>query len=97
MFQVPSTSGGAGGSRKEGGVEGVDGSVNQRRCDPWTIAPRSDHGSPQPVCRSHSVETLAPSPEVCAHIRIYETPASPSDLDDGDSAMGDEVVAASLL
>ena len=43
------------------------------------------------------METEAPSPNQGDHVRFQDSPASPSDLDDADSLLGEEGEAASLL
>ena len=90
------------GRREEGGVVCVDGSVNQLRCDPRTVAPRCANDNNVPACSfphhgghgPNNMETEAP---VSDHVKFEDSPASPSDLDDVSSVLGDEEEAASLL
>ena len=89
---------GAGGRREEGGAGGGVGSMNRCSADPRTAAPREDRQPSCPASDDGSVFAQAPTPDGnCVHLKTEENPASPDDLDDGDSEMGDEGVAAALL
>ena len=92
MFQVPSTSGGA--ERREGGVESGQGSMNLTRSEPRRD-PRCNLQAACPMVRD-SMDTHV-STEVPEHVKCEQSPASPSDLDEVDSLMGDEDEAASML
>ena len=85
---------------EEGGVEGGQGSMNLTRRDPRTVTPKRE-GSTQPSPLNTGIHEGVDSPaassvtSVCG--RRENISPSPDDLDDGDSAMGDEGFAAELL
>ena len=103
MFQVPSSSGECG-RREEGGVKAGLGSSNltcvEARRDQRTVAPKRE-GSTQPsplnTGMSGSGDSQASSSITSDCGRMGDISPSPDDLDDGDSAMGDEGFAAGLL